>query len=220
MHNRIKLDIISDVVCPWCIVGYKHLAAAIAELGIKDRVDIEWQPFELNPDMPAEGENLRNHVARKYGASRKDSDSARSNIAKQGAEYGFTFDYFEEMKMVNTLDAHVLLEHAKQFGLQTKLKMRLFSAFFTEHKDVSDREVLLNEAHAVGIEKQTAALALNDPELKREILTVESQWQQMGVSSVPTVVFNRESALTGAHPQASYKQVLQELIAQQGNLQG
>lgn len=212
MSNKIKLDIISDVVCPWCIVGYKHLEAAIEELGIQDRIDIEWQPFELNPDMPAEGEGLREHVARKYGASREDSDRARSNIANQGAEYGFTFDYFEEMKMVNTLDAHVLLEHAKQYGLQHELKMRLFAAFFTEHKDVSNREVLLNEAQSVGLDQQTALLALDNPELKREVRAVESQWHQMGVSSVPTVVFNRESALTGAHPQESFKQVLQELM--------
>jgi predicted DsbA family dithiol-disulfide isomerase len=212
MSNKIKLDIISDVVCPWCIVGYKHLEAAIEELGIQDRIDIEWQPFELNPDMPAEGEGLREHVARKYGASREDSDRARSNIANQGAEYGFTFDYFEEMKMVNTLDAHVLLEHAKQYGFQHELKMRLFAAFFTEHKDVSNREVLLNEAQSVGLDQQTALLALDNPELKREVRAVESQWHQMGVSSVPTVVFNRESALTGAHPQESFKQVLQELM--------
>ncbi|GAD90794.1 hypothetical protein VHA01S_056_00110 [Vibrio halioticoli NBRC 102217] len=212
MSNRIKLDIISDVVCPWCIVGFKHLEAAINELGIQDRVDIEWQPFELNPDMPAEGENLRDHVARKYGASREDSDKARNNIAEQGAQYGFKFDYFEEMKMVNTRDAHVLLEHAKLFGLQSKLKMRLFSAFFTEHKDVSDREVLLNEAQAIGIAKQGAALALDDIELKNSIQAIEEQWHQMGVSGVPTVVFNRQSAMTGAHPQQSFKQALQELI--------
>ncbi|ANB24217.1 thioredoxin [Alteromonas stellipolaris] len=212
MNNRIKLDIISDVVCPWCIVGYKHLEAAIEELGIKDQIDIEWQPFELNADMPEEGEDLRDHVARKYGASREDSDRARSNITKQGAQYGFRFDYFEGMKMVNTLDAHVLLEHAKPLGLQHELKMRLFSAFFTEHKDVSKREVLLNEAEIVGIEREPAELALDNPQLKREIQEVESQWHKIGISGVPTVVFNRESALTGAHPQESFKQALQELM--------
>nr|WP_319554954.1 DsbA family oxidoreductase [uncultured Vibrio sp.] len=216
MNNRIKLDIISDVVCPWCIVGYKHLETAIEELGIKDRIDIEWQPFELNPDITEKGENLRDHVARKYGSSREDSDRARENITKQGAQYGFKFDYFEDMKMVNTLNAHVLLEHAKPLGLQHQLKMRLFSAFFTEHKDVSNREVLLNEAEAVGIERKPAELALDNPQLKREIQEIESQWHQMGISGVPTVVFNRESALTGAHPQESFKQALQQLVAENG----
>ena len=212
----MTIHIISDVVCPWCIVGYKHLEAAIEELGIQEYIDIEWQPFELNPDMPAEGENLRDHVARKYGSSRESSDKARANIASKGAEYGFVFNYFDEMKMVNTLDAHVLLEHAKQFGLQHALKMRLFSAFFTERKDISMREVLLNEAQSVGIDKNSAETALNNPSSQQTVQEVESQWHQMGVSAVPTVVFNRESALTGAHPKESFKQVLQELMTQQG----
>ncbi|WP_394242306.1 DsbA family oxidoreductase [Vibrio astriarenae] len=215
MTKKIKLDIISDVVCPWCVVGYKHLEAAIKELDLQEQVEIEWQPFELNSDMPVEGENLRAHVARKYGASREDSDRARTEIAQRGAEYGFKFDYFEEMKMVNTLDAHVLLEYAKSLGLQTELKLRLFSAFFTEHKDVSDREVLLSEVQAVGIDVQGATEALANESLKEEIRSTEAQWHQMGISGVPTVVFNRESAVTGAHPQESYKQILQELIAKQ-----
>jgi len=87
MSEKIKLDIISDVVCPWCIVGYKHLEAAIKELDLQDRVEIEWQPFELNPDMPIEGEELRAHVARKYGSSREESDRARESIAQAGAAY-------------------------------------------------------------------------------------------------------------------------------------
>ncbi|GAL13392.1 2-hydroxychromene-2-carboxylate isomerase/DsbA-like thioredoxin domain [Vibrio astriarenae] len=215
MTKKIKLDIISDVVCPWCVVGYKHLEAAIKELDLQEQVEIEWQPFELNPDMPVEGENLRAHVARKYGASREDSDRARTEIVQRGAEYGFKFDYFEEMKMVNTLDAHVLLEYAKSLGLQTELKLRLFSAFFTEHKDVSDREVLLSEVQAVGIDVQGATEALVNESFKEEIRSTEAQWHQMGISGVPTVVFNRESAVTGAHPQESYKQILQELTAKQ-----
>ena len=213
MNNKIKLDIISDVVCPWCIIGYKHLEAAIKELGLQDRVEIEWQPFELNPDMPVEGENLREHIVRKYGSSPEESDNARTNISQRGKQCGFEFDYFDGMKIVNTLDAHVLLEHAKQFGLQTALKLRLFSAFFNEHKDISDRQVILDEAVSIGISIDEALTALTNERLRNEVRSVEEQWKKMGVSSVPTVVFNRESALTGAHPQESYKQVLQELVA-------
>jgi len=212
MSSKIKLDIISDVVCPWCIIGYKHLAAAIEELGIQDKVEIEWQPFELNPDMPAAGEHLRAHVARKYGASKADSDSARKNIAKQGANYGFTFDYFEEMKIVNTLNAHKLLDFANHLGKQTQFKLRLFSAFFTEHKDISNAEILIEEAIAVGITREQAKTALADDSIRDRVKAVESQWQQMGVTSVPTVVINRTSALTGAQPQETFKQVLAELM--------
>lgn len=211
MKDKIKLDIVSDIVCPWCIVGYKHLEAAIDELGLQDRVEIEWQPFELNPDMPAQGENLRAHVLRKYGATREDSDKARANISGFGAEYGFKFDYFEEMKMVNTRDAHLLLDFAHEQGLQHELKQRLFSAFFTEHKDVSNREVLLEEAKTVGLDPAAAALALDDSERRSHVAKQEVHWQQQGISGVPTVIFNRSSAMTGAHPQSSYKDVLKEL---------
>ncbi len=212
--NKIKLDIVSDVVCPWCIVGYKRLEAAINELGLQDRVEIEWQPFELNPDMPSQGENLRAHVLRKYGAKRDDSDKARANISALGAEYGFTFDYFEEMKIVNTRDAHLLLDFAHEEGLQHQLKQRLFAAFFSEHKDVSDRAVLLAEAESVGLDPAAAALALDDTERRRRVLGQEAQWQQQGISGVPTVIFNRSSAMTGAHTQGSYKDVLRKLASQ------
>lgn len=212
MSKTIKLDIISDVVCPWCVIGYKHLEAAIEELAIQDKVEIEWQPFELNPDMPAEGEGLREHIARKYGSSREESDQARANITQHGSQYGFQFDFFEEMNMVNTLDAHVLLDFAHQVGKQTELKLRLFSAYFTEHKDVSDREVLIREAESVGIAAEHALAALADEQIRERVKGLEAQWQQMGVSGVPTVVFNRTSALTGAQPQETFKQVLTELL--------
>ena len=216
MTEKLKLDIISDVVCPWCIVGFNHLNTAIEELGIQDKVEIQWQPFELNPDMPAEGEELTAHIARKYGSSKEDSDKARERIKQAGGKYGFEFNYFEGMKIVNTFDAHVLLHYAEQIGKQMALKMRLFSAFFTEQKDVSNQQVLLQEAAAVGITEEQAIAALNNQELKQNVRALEQQWQQMGVSGVPTVVFNRTSALTGAQPQETFKQVLQELIKQQG----
>ena len=214
MNNKIKLDIISDVVCPWCIIGYNHLQAAIEELNLQDKVEIEWQPFELNPDMPAEGEELRAHVARKYGSSKADSDRARANIKKAGADYGFNFEYFDEMKMVNTFDAHVLLDYAHQVGKQTELKMRLFSAFFTEHKDVSNRDVLIKEAEAIGISIEQSQAALANDDIRSRVQMLKSQWQQMGVSGVPTVIFNRTSALTGAQPQATFKEMLLTLSEQ------
>ncbi|MBU2871858.1 DsbA family oxidoreductase [Colwellia sp. E2M01] len=215
MTKKIKLDIISDIVCPWCIIGYNRLKVAIDELQLNDKIDIEWQPFELNPDMPAEGEPLREHVARKYGASRADSDSARENISKLGAEHNFIFNYSDETKMVNTLDAHILLDLAENLGKQTELKLRLFTAFFTEGKDISLRDVLLAESDAIGIDRAKAEQALADTSNSEKIRAIETQWHSMGVSSVPTVVFNRTSALTGAQSVEAYKQVLSQLLAEQ-----
>lgn len=216
MTKKIKLDIISDVVCPWCIVGFNHLNAAIEELGLQDKVDIQWQPFELNPDMPSEGEELRARVARKYGSSKEDSERARANITQAGANYGFEFNYFDGMKIVNTFDAHILLDYSYSVGKQMDLKMRLLSAFFTEKKDVSKQEDLLEEADAVGISREQALTALNNDEIKQKVRTLEAQWLQLGVNGVPTVVFDRTSTLTGAQPQENCKQVLQELAQQYG----
>ena len=115
------------------------------------------------------------------------------------------------MKIVNTRDAHVLLDYAHEQGLQNELKQRLFAAFFTEHKDVSDRAVLLAEAQSVGLDTAAATLALDDDERRSRVVSQEQQWQRQGVSGVPTVIFNRRSAMTGAQPQATYKEVLQEL---------
>ncbi|WP_413699564.1 DsbA family oxidoreductase [Psychromonas sp. KJ10-10] len=188
---------------------------AIEELNLQDKIEIEWQPFQLNPDMPAEGEELRAHVARKYGSSREDSDRAREDLTKLGADYGFEFNYFDGMKIVNTLDAHILLDYAHQVGKQMALKMRFFSAFFTEQKDISNPEVLIQEAQAVGISTLQSQATLANVEIKNRVKNLEAQWKQMGVSGVPTVVFNRTSALTGAQPQETFKQTLLEIIKKQ-----
>ncbi|MDO6428573.1 DsbA family oxidoreductase [Thalassotalea sp. 1_MG-2023] len=212
MTEKINIDIISDVVCPWCIVGYKHLEAAIIELNLQDNVELQWQPFELNPDMPLEGEELSAHMARKYGSSKAESEQARNNITKAAADYGFHFNYVEGMKIVNTFDVHILLDYAHSLGLQTALKMRLFSAYFSENKDISNKAVLIKEAEEVGITSEQSITAFENNEIKQRVKALESQWQSMGVSGVPTVIFNRTTALTGAQPQETYKQALLSLM--------
>ncbi len=215
MVDKLKIDIISDVVCPWCIIGYKRLEQAIAELGIEDKVELEWQPFELNPDMPAEGEDIQEHMTRKYGSTPEQSRDFRTNIIKQGAELGFKFDYSEGRKIVNTRDAHILLEYASEHGLQTELKMRLFASYFTERKDISDREILSQEIRNLGLDVDEAMARLDDTYVRERIQEEESRWHNLGVYSVPTVVFNRSSAVTGAQPLTTFKQVLTDLIEQE-----
>ncbi|GAM56450.1 2-hydroxychromene-2-carboxylate isomerase [Vibrio ishigakensis] len=151
MSEKLKLDFISDVVCPWCAIGYKRLEQAIKELGVEDKVEIELHPFELNPNMPAEGQNLRQHLAEKYGTTLEDSIRARENLTQLGAEVGFTFDYYDDMKMYNTREAHLAIQFAAKYGKQLELKLALFDAFFGERKDVSDREVLAQLLAKVGL---------------------------------------------------------------------
>lgn len=214
MSNKIQIDVISDVVCPWCIIGYKNLQKAIEELDVADKIKLQWQPFELNPNMPPEGQDLREHVAEKYGSSREESNQARINIRERGEEVGFTFNFFEEMKIVNTRDAHILLEYAHELGKQTDLKLRLFSAAFTEQKDISNRDTLLAEAVLVGLDRTEAVARLDEPQYREQVINQEKQWQQAGISAVPAVVFNRSSAMSGAQPVEAYKEVLTELLAE------
>ena len=119
----LRVDIISDVVCPWCIIGYKQLQRALDSLPGQFEVTLRWHPFELNPDMPAEGQDLREHLAMKYGASPEQGRAARSRLAALGESLGFTFDYFDGMRMVNTFKAHQLLHWAEGQGRQTALKL-------------------------------------------------------------------------------------------------
>ncbi|WP_299796752.1 DsbA family oxidoreductase [uncultured Maribacter sp.] len=213
MKEKLKIDIVSDVVCPWCIIGYKRLEKAISELGIENRVEIEWQPFELNPGMPPEGQNITEHITEKYGSTIEQQIESRQNMTDVGEELGFKFDYFDEMRMSNTFEAHVLLEYAKDFGKQTELKMRLITSFFTERKDVSDRAVLKEALIAVGLNADEALARLDSEEARFEVRNKQGEWKNMGVNSVPTIVFNMKSAVTGAQPVSTFKQILGELIA-------
>ncbi|MEG3657110.1 DsbA family oxidoreductase [Arenibacter palladensis] len=214
MADKIKIDIVSDVVCPWCTIGYKRLDKAISEMGIQDRVEIEWQPFELNPHMPKEGQNVQEHITEKYGSSLEEQKRSQEYMAEAGAELGFTFDYFDEMRMANTFEAHILLEYAKAFGKQTELKMRLTTAFFSERKDVSDRAILKQALLDVGLNAEEALANLDNDESRYEIRSKEDYWKNLGVNSVPTIVFNRKSAVTGAQPVDVFKRILSEVLEQ------
>ena len=214
MTDKIKIDIVSDVVCPWCTIGYKRLEKAINEMGMQDKVKIEWQPFELNPNMPAEGQNLKEHIAEKYGSNTAQQHESQQRMVDAGAELDFTFDYFDEMRMVNTFDAHILLDYAKGFGKQTELKMQLTKAFFSERKDISKRSVLEVALLEVGLDAEEALAKLDNEESRNQVRNEQNYWKNLGVNSVPTIVFNRKSAVTGAQPVDVFKQILTEVIGQ------
>lgn len=212
MKEKLKIDIVSDVVCPWCTVGYKRLEKAIIELGIQDQIEIEWQPFELNPSMPIEGQNLNEHIADKYGSTPEQQKASQEMLIEAGEELDFKFDFYEGMRIVNTFNAHVLLEYAKQFGKQTELKMRLTTAYFSEQKNVSDINTLKQALLDVGLNTDEALNELNNLEKRNHTKNTAIYWQKLGINSVPTIVFNRESAVTGAQPVDVFKKVLTEIL--------
>ncbi len=215
MKEKIKIDIVSDVVCPWCTIGYKRLEKAISELGIEDRVEIEWQPFELNPNMPIDGQNVHEHIAEKYGSSLEQQKESQKRMVEAGAELGFTFDYFDEMRMANTFNAHILLDYAKQFGKQTELKMTLTKAFFSERKDVSKKDVLKQALLDVGLNAEEGLARLEDDDAGSAVRSKQDYWKNLGVNSVPTIVFDRKSGITGAQPVDVFKKILTEVLEQE-----
>lgn len=207
----LKIDIVSDVVCPWCIIGYKQLQKALAAMPGQFVPTIHWHPFELNPQMPPEGQDLAEHVAMKYGTTREQSGKARSRLAELGASLGFEFDYFDGMRMVNTFAAHQLLHWAGEGESQTALKLALFEAFFSRREDVSDPALLAEVAGRAGLDAQAAAAVLADGRYAPAVRDVQSVWLEREVHAVPTFYFQDQYMVPGAQEAGTFQRVLTKI---------
>jgi predicted DsbA family dithiol-disulfide isomerase len=208
----IEIDIASDIVCPWCVIGWKQLDRAIKQTGIAAQV--RWHPFELNPGMGPEGQNIREHVAEKYGSTPEDSAKARAHIAALGDQLGVTFAFDENSRIYNTFDAHRLLHWAGTQGLGHQLKLALFTAYFTDRRNVSDRAVLVDVAKAVGFDAADVEKVLADGLFAEEVRKGEQFWHENGVSGVPAMVFQRKHLVTGAQGEDRYADILRQVAAQ------
>ena len=207
----LRIDIVSDMVCPWCVVGYRQLAEALKQTHTAH--EIHWHPFELNPDMPAEGQNLREHIMEKYGSSQQESDANRIRITEAGAEVGFEFNFTDDTRMHNTFKAHQLLHWAADYGLKHELKQALFAAHFTDNRNISDEEVLADIAEDVGLDREQALAVLADQRYAEVVRTAEQQMQQQGIQSVPAVIFNQRHLVSGAQGAENFKSILNQLAA-------
>jgi predicted DsbA family dithiol-disulfide isomerase len=209
----LRIDIVSDVVCPWCIIGYLQLQRALEQLQGQFEVTIHWQPFELNPQMPAEGQDLGEHLAQKYGSTVEQGQAVRSRLAELGDSLGFVFDYYDGMRMYNTFAAHRLLHWASELGKQTELKLALFSAFFTRRENVSDYSVLACVARRVGLPAAQALQVLEQDRYENTVRAEQQQWLQRDVHAVPTFFFNQRYSVPGAQEAATFERVLHKLRA-------
>lgn len=207
----LRIDIVSDIVCPWCVVGYRQLAEALKQTHTAH--EIHWHPFELNPDMPTEGQNLREHIMEKYGSSQQESDASRIRITEAGAEVGFKFNFTDDTRMHNTFKAHQLLHWAADHGLKHELKQALFTAHFTDNRNISDEEVLADIAEDVGLDREQALDVLADQRFAEVVRTAEQQMQQQGIQSVPAVIFNQRHLVSGAQGVENFKSILNQLAA-------
>ena len=195
----LTIDIISDVVCPWCFIGKRRLEAALALYRERDPAAAEpqlaYHPFELNPDVPREGMARADYIAMKFGAR---GYSAHERLTHAGAQLGIDFAFDKIERQPNTLAAHVLIESARRRGVQAAVKEALLSAFFVEGRDLTDEETLVRVAEGAGLDRKEAEAALADEELRRTVADEENKARAMGVNGVPFFIFNKRLAVEGA----------------------
>lgn len=206
---KLRVDIVSDVVCPWCIIGYKQLEEALERTGTE--IDLHWHPFELNPNMPPEGQNIREHVAEKYGATAEQSAKTRAQMKALGESLGFIFSYNDDSRIVNTFQAHQLLHWANEQGREHDLKMALFGRYFTDGGDVSNTDILLEAVGDVGLDVAEAKAVLDDGRYVAAVREREEFWVTNGISGVPAMVFNQRHLVTGAQGADNYASILEQL---------
>lgn len=206
----VQIDIISDVMCPWCIVGYRQLEQALARVGVGAYVI--WHPFELNPAMPPEGQNLTEHIAEKYGSTPAQSEQNRAQLKALGESLGIDFNFASDSRIVNTFAAHQLLGWAREKDRQHPFQLALFKAHFSEGRDMSDHAVLVDVAGEVGLNVEEAAQVLKSGSHAEETRAHQQFWTQRGVSGVPSMIFGGKYLLTGAQGAETYAQVLQRVL--------
>jgi predicted DsbA family dithiol-disulfide isomerase len=213
MSKSLTIDFISDVVCPWCVIGLRELETALDRM---DGVEAEFrfQPFELNPAMPPEGQNVGEHIQEKYGSTPAQSAGARTMIKDRAAALGFTMNSSPESRIYNTFDAHRLLHWAGEQGKQIELKRALFDAYFTEQANVSDPEVLVAKAVAVGLDADEARAILTSDRYAEHVRAAEGAWHTAGISSVPTIVINETYLISGGQPAEVFERVLRKITAE------
>jgi predicted DsbA family dithiol-disulfide isomerase len=212
---RIKIDFVSDVSCPWCVVGLKSLQAALGRLGDSVTADIHFQPFELNPQMPSGGQDLMEHVTEKYGSTPEQVMRNREAIKARGAQLGFVFDMDKRGRIFNTFNAHRLLHWAglEGAGRQEALKEALFAAYFTDGRDPSDPETLVELAASVGLDAARARSILASGEYAAEVRAREQLYLHNGINAVPAVILNDEYLIQGGQPVEAFERALAQVVA-------
>jgi len=217
MSQSVKIDIVSDVSCPWCIIGYTSLSLALNKLMPQISAQIAWHPFELNPAMPVEGQKLAEHLHEKYGSTRADIEQARNMIAARGAALGFQFNFKQDGRIYNTFNAHRLLYWSRQFDKQTELKLALFKLYFTEAGNPGNSAQLIQAVAKVGLPTDEAQKILATDQFVQEVREEEARYQAMGINAVPTFIINDKYKFIGGQPVDEFVATLGKIIAEENS---
>lgn len=210
-NRTVKVDFVSDVVCPWCALGATALEQAIENLAGEITVELTYKPFELNPDMPAEGEHAVKHMMRKYGRTVEEVASRNEMIIARGKALGFRFDLEKRSHFYNTFDAHRLLLWATQEGRQVPLKKALLKAYFTDGQNPGGQETLVRLAGEAGLSGERAREVLAAGEFAEEVRELERFYTDRGINSVPAMVLNDRQLVTGSQSVEHYETVLRQM---------
>ncbi|MBA6420400.1 MULTISPECIES: DsbA family oxidoreductase [Pseudomonas] len=212
--TNLHVDIVSDIACPWCAIGYARLEQAMATLAGELELDIEWHAFELNPNPESKPQPILQALSRKYGRSEAEMEAAQANMIEVATGLGLNFSKMQERYTANTFNGHRLVKWAAEQGKQTAMKQALFDAYFGHAENVEDTEVLLRCVESIGLDTEAAQQVLDSDAFADAVRSDEARYQQAGVSSVPAFIVNNQYLISGAQEPAYLVEALRE-IAQQ-----
>ena len=215
MNAKVRIDFVSDVSCPWCVIGLKSLEDALGQLNGQVTADVHFQPFELNPNMPAEGQDIREHLIRKYGLTPEQYQQNTEALRVRGEQVGFTFSTDKRSRIYNTFDAHRLLHWAELEGRQMELKHALFQAYFTDGQDPSSHETLVGLAEKAGLDASRAREILSSDEYARAVRERERFYLEQGINAVPSVIINERHLIRGGQPADVFELALRKIALEQ-----
>jgi len=211
MTVQLEIDVVSDVACPWCAIGLASLEEALRRAADVVNARLRFQPFELNPGMHPEGENVDEFIGGRYGAGAAQLAAMRENVRSRAAAVGFTINQHQGSRIYNTFDAHRLLHWSRDSGMQHALKRALFKSNFTDNADVSDHEVLIAAASAVGLDAAEARAVLASGRYAAEVRQAEQLWLSRGIQAVPAIVVNDRWLISGGQPPEQFESALREI---------
>ncbi len=217
MTPTIKIDFVSDIACPWCAVGLGSLEQALKMVEGELNVEIHFQPFELNPDMPPGGQEVIEHLTQKYGMPEEQIRQNQASIRERAAAVGFDFHPEGRKHVYNTFDSHRLLHWAlTEYGTQEqyRLKRELLTTYFTLAVDLDDQTNLIDAVKRAGLDTVRAQQILSSSEFTDEVRARQRTYIGMGINSVPSLIFNEKYLLQGAQPAESFAQALRQIASQ------
>jgi predicted DsbA family dithiol-disulfide isomerase len=217
MTTALKIDFVSDIACPWCAVGLGALEQALHELKDEVKAELHFQPFELNPHMPEGGEDLVEHLGKKYGSTAEQQAQMYQNIKARGAEVGFVFHPTGRGRIFNTFDAHRLLHWSEVEGAdgdQLRLKKAFLQAYQGKGEVIESHEVLLNIVQTLGMDIEVARAILESDTYAEEVRAKENFYTSAGIHSVPAVIINDKHLISGGQPAHVFASALRQIAAE------